>query len=141
MKEITDEMNWAMVDCYVSDPVPLNEADLSKPFVYDREWGIFYVPSGYHQSVQCMLLAWRKGYPSIIDLLINDPDLEAEVKEKTYSSAGKYSYLADKFLELQGTAMKSSIGDKLQVYSLKNLNFNEKAKFQHFEIFETDSLN
>ena len=130
-----------MVDCYVSDPVPLDEADLSKPFVYDREWGIFYVPSGYHQSVQCMLLAWKKGYPSITDLLINDPELEAEVKEKTYSSAGKYSYLADKFLELQGTAMKSSIGDKLQVYSLKNLSFNEKAKFQHFEIFETDSLN
>lgn len=51
-----------MCDVHMSLPEPLAKADLTRPFVYDRRYGVFYVPSGYHQHAMSILLAFRHGH-------------------------------------------------------------------------------
>lgn len=58
---ITDPMWWAMCDFHMDVPRPLAEADLSKPFVYERKWGVFYVPMGCHLAAMSLLLAFQHG--------------------------------------------------------------------------------
>ena len=87
---------WKMCDAHMSDPVPLGKADLSKPFVYDRAYGLFYVPFGMHQTAMSLLLAFHHGCHDGIDV--------------SYKLGLRYSEgTADAFLEtLPGTAFMSS---------------------------------
>lgn len=58
---LDDRIWWAMCDVEMSFPVSLNEADLTKPFVYDRRYGVFYVNIGMHVFAMALLLAWDQG--------------------------------------------------------------------------------
>ena len=62
VRPFTDEQWWSMCDAHMSLPEPLAIADLSRPFVYDRRYGVFYVPSGHHQHAMSILLAFRHGH-------------------------------------------------------------------------------
>lgn len=113
----TDKMFWKMVDCNMSNPVPLAEADLTKPFVYERRWGVFYVPFGYHAISMSLLLAWQNNCDSPID--VGDL-LGLRASDET----------ADHWLEhTEGAAFRSSVGKQIQVATRKGLTVQERRLF------------
>lgn len=113
--DITDEMLWAMCDL-MSDPIPLVQADLTKPFIYERQWGVFYTPFGRHQAAMGLLLAWQ-----------HDCKRAAHVIEKLGIS---HDRAADYWLEhTPGAAFRSSVGKKIQVASIKGLTIQERRMF------------
>lgn len=57
----TDEQWWAMCDVDMPLPIPLAKADLTRPFVYERGRGVFYVAPGRHQVAMSLLLAFQHG--------------------------------------------------------------------------------
>lgn len=63
----TDQQWWKMCDHHMSLPVPLSKADLIKPFLYDRQWGVFYLPPGHHQAGMALLLAFHNGHVCGVD--------------------------------------------------------------------------
>lgn len=62
VRPFTDEQWWSMCDANMSLPESLAKADLTRPFVYDRRYGVFHVPSGHHQHAMSILLAFRHGH-------------------------------------------------------------------------------
>lgn len=122
----TDEQYYQLCECNCSMPVPLHEADLTKPFVYDRKYGVFYVPSGLHQLTMATLLAFHHG-------LIKP--LHLENKLETKSSRFGISVAADYWLEhTQGAAFKSSVSPKIQIGRIKNINYFERRFFKDVSI-------
>ena len=115
--QFSDKQWWKMDSANMSYPVPLAKADLSKPFVYDREFGVFYVPCGYHQSAMSLLLAFKHGCKDGVDV--------AEKLNLEYSSG-----TADYWLEnTQGAAFRSSVGEKIQAGKKGNLTVIERRIF------------
>lgn len=114
---MSDEMFWQLAECCASLPVTLVEADLSRPFVYERRWGVFYVPMGYHQHVMSTLLAFQHGLTRACAV--------AE-KLKLELSAGT----ADYWLEhTPGAAMRSSVGKQILVARRQGLTIQERRLF------------
>jgi hypothetical protein len=112
-----DRQFYAMCDCCMSLPVKLCEADLLNPFVYDRRYGLFYVPSGYHRTAMSLLLAFRHNLNAGIQVA---KKLNIKYSDET----------ADYYLEnIKGTAFKSSVGKSILIGSLKNLNKFEISTF------------
>jgi hypothetical protein len=104
----------------MSDPVPLSIADLTRPFVYERQYGVIYVPGGYHPSAMSFLLALQLGCEDGIDA--------AEKLNVTYSSG-----TADYWLEnTPGAAFKSSVGKRIQVATGRGLTVQERRMFGDF---------
>lgn len=66
---ITDEMFQALCSCEMSEPVALKDADLTLPFLYERQWGVFYTPAGYHLAGMKLLLAWQQGMVRPVDIV------------------------------------------------------------------------
>jgi len=98
----SDERWWAMCSANMSVPVPLHLADVSQPFVYDRQYGLFYVPVGHHQLAMSTLLAWQHGCVKGLDVA---EKLGLEFSDGT----------ADRWLETtSGAAFRSSQGKKVQ---------------------------
>lgn len=114
---ITDQMWYAMCDANMSPPVPIDQADLNKPFIYDRSYGVFSVASGSHQIAMSLLLAWK-----------NQEKNGVRVAEKLGLS---YSHgTADYYLQhIQGTAFLSSVGKRICAGKKSNLNELEKEYF------------
>jgi len=103
IKNLTGGLWNRFCDARMSFPVPLHESDLTKPFIYDRAYGVFYVAFGHHQVAMHTLLA-------IHGVEIDD------------ISSG-----ADMFIEeIPGTAFRSSVGKCIITWSLKNLNAIER---------------
>jgi len=99
-------------------PVTLKNADLSLPFVYDRKWGLFYVPMGYHQSVMATLLAFHSD-------CLNYQELSEKMQQKLSQSE-----CADTWLEtIPGAAFKSSVGKTIQIGRFNNLSVLERRVF------------
>lgn len=114
---MTQQMWWKMCDCQMELPIALAQADLSKPFIYERKWGVFYVPSGYHQAAMSLLLAFQHNLNSGVDVA---------KKLGLVHSEGT----ADHWLEhTQGAAFRSSVGKKINVATLKNLSVQERRYF------------
>lgn len=100
---MSDPMYWALCDAMADLPLPLAEADLSKPFVYERRWGVFYVPFGHHPGAMSLLLAFQHGLRDGIDA--------AERLGLSYSDG-----TADHWLEhTPGAAFRSSVGKTIQI--------------------------
>ncbi|WP_028536147.1 hypothetical protein [Paludibacterium yongneupense] len=112
------EAQWAaMCDCHMSMPVALPQADLERPFIYERRYGLFYVPGNCHQAAMSLLLAFQHG-------LATGPDVAAGLGIDYPSST------ADHWLEhTPGAALKSSAGARIQVARVKRLNTNERRFF------------
>ncbi len=109
----------------MSEPVPLALADLSRPFIYERRHGVFYVPSGLHPSAMSFLLALQLGCQHGID---------AGAQLGVKYSCGT----ADYWLEhTEGAAFRSSVGKKIQVASGRKLTVQERRLFGEFAcVFE-----
>jgi len=110
IRPFTDKQWYAMCDANISLPVPLAKADLTKSFIYDRQWGLFYVPFGRHQSAAATLLAFHRGV------------------DRFYEIGLQVDNLADTYYEtIPGTAFKSSVGTRLvKTWSPQSLTAVEK---------------
>jgi hypothetical protein len=110
---ITETMWWQMCNNNMSQPVMLKNADITKPFVYDRRWGVFYTPFGHHQGAMRLLLTWQQGCRN-----------ENEMCERLNI---RYDRAADYWLQhTPGSAFLSGApGGKIQVWSFKNLTAGE----------------
>lgn len=114
---MSDEMFWAMCDQNMGLPVPLAQADLSLPFVYERRWGVFYVPMGHHQLAMTLLLAWQYGHE---DLHRIAEALNLRLSDET----------ADHWLlTTPGAAFRSSVGKSIWVGSFKGMTVAERRAF------------
>jgi len=94
----SDKIWWRLCDFNASKPIPLNEADITKPFIYCRRYGLFYVGFGNHQ----LFMSWLYS--------VDQVGLDAA---GDYQYDGDYDFydLADKFLvEYDGACMQSSVG-------------------------------
>ena len=103
MFKITDRHWYKMVDSGMSRPIPLQEADLSKPFVYQRGFGVSYVNPGYHRSAMSLLYTFHKGHVGFSDML----------REENFDPFDEFSQAADAWSELPGTAYLSSVGEEI----------------------------
>lgn len=116
MKQLTQKQRWAACDVNMSDPVELQEANLMLPFVYDREYGLFYVPGGYHPAAQSLLLAFHHGLRNGVEA--------SEMLGLEYSCG-----TAEAWLALPGTAFRSSVSKRVCVGKKSNLSENERDHF------------
>lgn len=116
MLDITDEMWWQMCSADMSMPIALHEAHLGHPFVYDREYGLFYVPEGRHQLAMAILLGFHLDRTDLIELAV---DLKVEF------SAG----LADAWLEGEGRCFKSSVSNTVKGGYKHSLSYDELVIF------------
>jgi hypothetical protein len=116
----TDPQWWAMCDFHMGLPVPLAEADLTRPFVYERRWGVFYVPMGMHRGAMSLLLAFQHGLTGGIAV--------AERLGLDYSEG-----TADHWLQhTPGAAMLSSQGTQILVGTGRGLTPLERRRFGAF---------
>ena len=118
---VTDKIWYAMCDCNMSLPEPLEQADLSRPFVYDRKYGVFAVPSGKHQGAMSLLLAIQNG-------CTDSYEVAKMLGISTYSvpKATADHYLKSTF----GAAFRSSIGSQgVFTWTPKHLTEKEKDYF------------
>jgi len=110
----SDEQWWSMCDANMSLPVPFAKADLQQPFVYERRYGVFYVPFGQHQHAMSVLLAFQHG-------LVKGYEV-AEQLGLCFSDG-----TADEWLKsTPGASFRSSVGQKVQVGSRASLNALER---------------
>lgn len=58
--KLTDEQWWSVSD-YCSQPVNLSTADLERPFLYVRGYGVFCIGMGYHHIMCATIYAWQNG--------------------------------------------------------------------------------
>jgi len=105
----TDEQWWLMCDCGLSLPEPISKADLSKPFIYDREYGVFYCNFGTHYLGMWCLLSFQDG----IENLPSDHHVAAD------------KWLSDK----SGRAFKSSVSRGVFAGKIGCLNAIERRFF------------
>jgi hypothetical protein len=113
----TDEQWYAMCSAHMSMPVPLARADLTKLFVYDRAWGVFYVPFGCHPAAMSVLLAFHHKSTNVIEV--------AEKLGLDYSAG-----TADEWIEvIHGAAFRSSAGRGIQASTARSLNAIERRIF------------
>ncbi len=116
--KITDRQWYKMVDSGMGKPIPLNSADLTKPFVYQRGWGVSYVNPGYHRSAMTLLFTFHKGHVRFSDML-NDED---------FDPFNELQQAADAWAELPGTAWRSSVSNEIMV---NDINLFEKRIFDN----------
>lgn len=112
----TDAQWYKMCSLDMSLPVPLHHAAVSKPFVYDRKWGVFYVPNGHHQSAMALLLAFRNGFD----------DITKYRQALGLSTCYLTVEMADQYLTLEGTAFRSSQGSSVMAFNPQLLNHTER---------------
>lgn len=122
------EDQWHFLDgmvnstpCELKDAVLFNAYGDLDDFVYDRKYGYMRVPSGHHQMVMCLLLAYHHGFEYYTDVM-------RKFKIK------KEDDLAEKWLELEGTCFKSSVSTIMKAGYKGNLNASEKIKFKNCRI-------
>lgn len=107
----------AMDNIYLSRPVPLAKADLSKSFVYQRGLGVFYVPFGHHPGAIAMLFALNNGFDNGIDA--------CEALGLEYSQGATIRWLR----ETPGAAYKSSVGRRIRAGKIENMSAAELRYF------------
>lgn len=122
---LTPQQLQALKETGASEAEPLHLADLSRPFVYDRAFGVFYCGAGRHRDTMSLLFAFARGYECGIDAA---EELGLDFPDET----------ADRWLEeIQGTAFRSSVGRRVQVGKRTNLTIIEKRWLGEVEyVFE-----
>jgi hypothetical protein len=105
----TEDQWYAMCSAHLSMPEPLAKADRTKPFIYDRKWGVFHCPFGHHTSGMRVLLGFHLGEKI-------DP-----IQMSAFDAA-------DLYLEkIPGTAFLSGVGSRLvRAWSPDSLTVVEK---------------
>lgn len=118
--ELTGRQWSQFCDLCMSEPVPLGQADLRRPFVYERQYGVFYVPGGMHPSAMSFLLALQHGCEDGIDV--------ANKLNLSYSAGTADHWLAS----TPGAAFLSSVGRSIQVAGSRGLTVQERRLFVGF---------
>jgi hypothetical protein len=114
MQKFTDIQRYQFIDHHMSGPVALRDLDTSQPFVYDREYGAFYVSMGRHPGAMSLLLAFHHGQRDGIDV--------ADMLGLEYSSETADAWLRN----IPGTAFKSSVGSgRIQAGKVGSLSAGE----------------
>lgn len=123
----TQKQVYKLIDYRLSDPVPLHEADLTKPFIYDRKWGVFTAPFASHAAGMALLYAFHQGLDDPLDLALSDDLIN-------YPGNAAEQWLA----EFPGTCFYSGVSHKgsLVVHKLSSLNAIERRTFKGFAIIE-----
>jgi hypothetical protein len=120
LSSLTPRQHNKLIDLGLSDPMELSQADLTRPFVYERQFGVFFVPPGYHSNSMSFLLALQHGCES-------GPDV-AEQLGLSFSSG-----TADHWLQHSpGAAMRSSVGKRVLVATGRGLTPLERRLFGDF---------
>lgn len=115
-------LQWKQAcDCGLVDSVPLAKADISRPFVYERHRGVFYVPGGLHLIAMSFLLALQHHCVDGVDVA-NQLKLE-------YPGATADHWL----LHTEGAAFRSSVGKRIVVATGRGLTVLERRLFGDFE--------
>lgn len=114
-----------MVDAQACDPVPLNEYDFNREFVYDRRFGVFQVGMSGHSLMMATIHAWAHD--------IADPwDYNDQLGFWKYDLED----LASNYLETTpGTAFESSVRSSvriMQVWNRASLTITERRVFQRY---------
>ena len=113
----------------MEDPVPLHTADLYRPFVYHRSFGVFYVDFGRHQLAMTTLLAWQHG-------MVKGSDIADKLKLKYFDESADYWLQYTK-----GSAFKSSVGRSIYAGKRENINVYERRYFTKIIYLFEDDLN
>ena len=114
MINFTPQQWHMLVAAGAQEPQPLHLADLTIPFVYDRMIGVFHCAAGRHRLAMSLLLAFRYGRDSGIEV---GEELGLEFPDDT----------ADRWLEeTPGVAFRSSVGRKVQAGKRASLTLIEK---------------
>lgn len=87
----------------ISHPVSIPEADFSKPFIFDKSFGFFYVKAGFHTKARYAL--------HVLKLEIN---ANFDCSTLNYPPEQLASLL---WLKERGNFFKSSASKKIQVFS------------------------
>jgi hypothetical protein len=122
-ESLKDEIWWSMCDAGMSFPVPLRKADLSKEFLYDRRYGVFYCDYGKHQFAMAQILAWDLGEENYLDI---------DYKSLGFSDFSRrdiYKYSDYYLTNTKGTCFLSSVSNSIKVGKKGNLNSNELDYF------------
>lgn len=121
----SDELWYWMCDVGISKskPEPLRTADLTKPWLYDRRFGVFYVDIGGHQCAMANIYARVSGYDNAFDMeddtgIIAFRDQAEEYLKKTPGTA----YMSGALFYSRGTIPS-------RAWSSRSLNDIEKDYF------------
>lgn len=106
---------------YMSEPIPLHLADVTRPFVYDRQFGLFYVPGGKHPFAMSFLLALQHNCADGIEV--------SELLGIDYGHGTAERWLT----QTPGTAFKSSVSKTIYVGALHHINAIERRVFGSVE--------
>ena len=121
-KALTKKQWYRICNAGAGQAQSLAGFDVSKSFVYSREFGIFSVDHGHHQQVMATLYAFNCGFASSADML-DDLYHRREMRKDS-------SYLADLYLEkIPGTAFRSSVGKCVTTGTRASLTAIEKRIF------------
>jgi len=126
MTGLTEEKQSKIMDYGMSRPIPLEDANLKRSFLYDRVFGFFYIDSGNHQLAMALLYSWHQGFNDVYDMCENE-------KFSHLHSRGmnRHEEVADKYIEeIEGTCYKSSCSRSIVGQSINGFNEYE------LEIFE-----
>ena len=128
-KDITEEHFYKMCNANLGTPIALGQADLKKPFIYQRGLGIMYCPSGYHCLSGSLLLAFNMKLMCGIDAA---KELTKKYNLKSYQ-LNDISKQCDYWLmNTEGTAMLSSVAHGEIIAGKKeNLNKFEQRFFNN----------
>ena len=122
-RDLQDKIWWKMYDCNMSRPVQLNKADLSKPFLYDRRYGVFYVGFAHHRFAMALLLSLDYGEYDYLDLD------HTQFGISDFRKIDVHGY-ADYYIEnTEGTCYRSSLSDNVIAGKKGHLNSNELDYF------------
>ena len=111
---VTERQWYRMVDNHMGKPVALNRADLTRPFVYERGWGVSYVPCGYHGAAMGLLLAFAHDQLYVQDIF----EIIGVVNEQQASDHWMCHALEATF--------RSSVGQGIEIGDLDGLTVSEK---------------
>ena len=126
MMEVTDEKLYQLVDYKLSNPISLEDGNLTKSFLYDRKFGFFYVSGGNHQLAMALFFSWHKGFLNPHELYESE-----EYKEIKSTGIGRFEALADKYIdEIKGTCFKSSVSRYIIGGKIENFNKYEMEMFE-----------
>lgn len=125
MKELTSaQERWAF-SANMEGPFELNAQAISHGFVYDREYGLFYVSFGHHPIAMANILAWHEGFDNAAQAYQSE-----DLKQKMNCSRIDSQKMAEYWIEnYPGAAFLSSVAKKIIVHDFNLLTPQEAALF------------
>lgn len=125
MKQLSSaQERWAF-SANMDGPFELTEEAITHGFVYDREYGLFYVSFGHHPLAMANILAWHEGFDNAAQAYQS-----TALKEKLKTNRIDSQKMAEYWIEnYPGAAFLSSVAKKIVVNDFSLLTAQEAALF------------